>query len=24
VTGFVIGFFFGVLWNKLHRYQGLE
>lgn len=24
VTGFVIGLFFGVLWNKLHRYQGLE
>ena len=24
VTGFVIAFIFGVIWNKLHRYQGLE
>jgi len=24
VTGFVIAFVFGVILNKLHRYQGLE
>ena len=24
VTGFVIAFIFGVISNKLHRYQGLE
>ena len=24
VTGFVIAFVFGVIWNRLHRYQGLE
>jgi hypothetical protein len=24
VTGFVIAFVFGVIWNRLHRYQGFE
>jgi hypothetical protein len=24
VIGFAIAFIFGLLWNKLHRYQGLE
>ena len=24
VIGFVIAFLFGLLWNKLHHYQGLE
>lgn len=24
VIGFVIAFLLGLLWNKLHRYQGLE
>lgn len=24
IAGFVIAFLFAVLWNKLHRYQGLE
>jgi hypothetical protein len=24
VTGFFIAFIFGVIWNRLHRYQGLE
>jgi hypothetical protein len=24
MTGFFVAFFFGVVWNKLHRYQGLE
>ena len=23
-TGFVIAFVFGVIWNRLHRYQGFE
>jgi hypothetical protein len=23
-AGFVIAFLFALLWNKLHRYQGLE
>ena len=24
IAGFVIAVLFAVLWNKLHRYQGLE
>jgi hypothetical protein len=24
IVGFVLAFLFAVLWNKLHRYQGLE
>ena len=24
IAGFVIAFLFAVLWNRLHRYQGLE
>jgi hypothetical protein len=23
-TGFILAFLFAVLWNQLHRYQGLE
>jgi len=24
IAGFIIAFLFAVLWNRLHRYQGLE